>query len=606
MGDMLFKLPARPAFRCLEEIFPDVFSLTRGVPVQLRKRGGAGYAIRRDAHGVTIEHGDLSDLMRALGTLMATPGLKQAGSTPAMAFRGVMLDVSRNGVVRPKALKRALVRLALLGYNHFCLYTEDTYEVKGHPLFGYRRGRYAQKDLRELDGFAARLGITMFPCIQTLGHLEQVLKLGAYTHLRDNERVVNARLEETRQLIRTLLEQSSAPYRSKLIHVGMDETWGVGRGRSFQYGKINDPRQIYLDQVKFVARTCDELGLDPMMWGDVIVGYHEQAMSRAQRQSFPRNMKVVYWDYYQGDKDAYGRRIAEYRRMGREPLCAPGLWNWNCFWPNYRKVSWSMPHFTRQAKAMGIKEMMITAWGDDGQECPFNANWPALAFFAEEIYEKESCVEDAKRRMQAITGLNYDAMVRLGDLESMPGEEEKFGSLGKCLLWEDPMAGRVSHHLGSKRLAPHYRKLARLADEERRRAPAEFSDLLFFAGCLARVLEKKADLYNVARGAYLRGDRKAIRKVAQAMPDIVAAVFDLWQARRRVWMAEFHPWGWEVLDNRFGGLMARLQTMQAWLEAFASGRVSAIEAFDDPPVREFKELGGRVMAHKHLSSLCNV
>ena len=40
---------------------------------------------------------------------------------------GVMLDMSRNAVMRPDELKKYMKTLADLGYNMVQLYTEDTY-----------------------------------------------------------------------------------------------------------------------------------------------------------------------------------------------------------------------------------------------------------------------------------------------------------------------------------------------------------------------------------------------------------------------------------------------------------------------------------------------
>ncbi|MBR7182244.1 MAG: beta-N-acetylhexosaminidase, partial [Clostridia bacterium] len=85
---------------------------------------------------------------------------------------GVMLDMSRNAVMRPDALKQYLTHLAKMGYNCVMLYTEDTYEVEGEPYFGYLRGRYTADELRDLDAFAASLGMELIPCIQTLAHLQ--------------------------------------------------------------------------------------------------------------------------------------------------------------------------------------------------------------------------------------------------------------------------------------------------------------------------------------------------------------------------------------------------------------------------------------------------
>ena len=63
---------------------------------------------------------------------------------------GVMLDCSRNGVLKPESVKRYIDILSRLGYNCLMLYTEDTYEVDNQPYFGYLRGRYSQEELKEI------------------------------------------------------------------------------------------------------------------------------------------------------------------------------------------------------------------------------------------------------------------------------------------------------------------------------------------------------------------------------------------------------------------------------------------------------------------------
>jgi len=61
-------------------------------------------------------------------------------------YFGVMIDCSRNGVMKPKQVMRFIDALAKMGYNMLELYTEDTYEVEGEPYFGYLRGRYTGKE----------------------------------------------------------------------------------------------------------------------------------------------------------------------------------------------------------------------------------------------------------------------------------------------------------------------------------------------------------------------------------------------------------------------------------------------------------------------------
>jgi hypothetical protein len=52
-------------------------------------------------------------------------------------------------------------------------------QVAGQPLLGHGRGRYTPAELRAIDAAAADWGLEVVACIQTLGHLEQLLQVRA-------------------------------------------------------------------------------------------------------------------------------------------------------------------------------------------------------------------------------------------------------------------------------------------------------------------------------------------------------------------------------------------------------------------------------------------
>jgi hexosaminidase len=69
----------------------------------------------------------------------------------------------------------------------------------------------------------------MFPCIQTLGHLGQILQWPAYHKLRDTSEVLLALDERTYSFIEKMIKAASSCFRSKKIHVGMDEVKNLER-----------------------------------------------------------------------------------------------------------------------------------------------------------------------------------------------------------------------------------------------------------------------------------------------------------------------------------------------------------------------------------------
>mgnify|MGYP002799355454 FL=1 len=72
---------------------------------------------------------------------------------------GAMLDMSRNGVMKPEQVKTFAHTLKTFGYNMLQLYMEDTYEIPGEPYFGYMRGRYTQEELKDIVSHCESMGV---------------------------------------------------------------------------------------------------------------------------------------------------------------------------------------------------------------------------------------------------------------------------------------------------------------------------------------------------------------------------------------------------------------------------------------------------------------
>ena len=141
--------------RCFAEAYPAVFHETEGKRELILKKGAVGQlTVSIGKRQCTVEAGSQAAFARGIGSVMA--GCPVRESTPFQTL-GIMLDCSRNKVFRIDFLKQYLTRLALMGYNMAMLYTEDTYQLPGEPLFGYMRGAYSLEEIQELDAFAKRL-----------------------------------------------------------------------------------------------------------------------------------------------------------------------------------------------------------------------------------------------------------------------------------------------------------------------------------------------------------------------------------------------------------------------------------------------------------------
>jgi len=589
MSGKKLRLPKRKPFTHIAEAYPGTFSTGEGMRTRIEKREGAGYEVSTEGGICRISYGITADLMRALGQLLAR-GTGNFSEEPEMDFRGLMVDSSRNGVMKPEKLREVMVRLALFGYNALCLYTEDTYEVKGHPEMGYLRGRYTQRELRELDRFAAGLGIEMFPCIQTLGHLRQILSHPNYSHLQDNESVLNLKVEETYSFLEDMIENAARPYKSDRIHLGLDETWGLSQGKAFVRNTPIDPREDYLNHVNWLAELCRKKGLKPMMWGDIVIGMSgTEAFTDRQAEKLPADMKMIFWNYYRPDPEYYRTTIHQYRSMGFEPLVAPGLWSWGRLWGSQEITDASAPHFMRVAREEGIGEALMTMWGDDGQEAPFASSYPAIAQFADDCWLTEPDRENTALTVEAICGTPLEIYTLPSRLDHYPGrglDNIRYRTnMGKGILWDDPLLGIFARHYERTTLGDHFDEIAEAVRRASHRSSPSDRKLFDYVIKLSGVIARKVDLHNRARMAYQGGNRSELEEISANIPRITRSMRALMAAHGEIWREERKPFGFEVLQARYGGQLVRLEEMKRRIDSYLSGRDQNIEEFEERSVK---------------------
>ncbi len=582
-----------------EELRDGVEALREEYPVVLAPRSNAypvsfvpgdeGIAVEVAGDELQVRYGRRVDAFRALGRLMGEPRLPVSWrERPRFDMLGVMVDVSRNAVLRVDTLKAWLRRLALMGINTLMLYTEDTYEVPEHPFFGYARGRYTMDELRELDGYAFALGIEMIPCVQALAHLAQVLQWPAFRHLRDTKDILLVGEPETYEFLERMIAAASAPYRTKRIHLGMDEAHGLGSG---EYRRRHGERRRFDLMNEHLRRTLQitgRLGLRPMIWSDMYFrigsktgGYYDPdtVIPPEVIEQIPREVQLVYWDYYHHDVEFYEEWIDRHRALGSEPIVAPGAWTWNRFWAYYPTAFGTMEPCMLACKEKGIREVLMTLWGDDGAEVDYYSAMPVLQRFAEHGYAGQVDDERVRVHFHGSCGGDYEAWIAAGGLDALPALSEPARTptnVSKWLLWEDPLHPLWQPQLEGHSFTAHYRALAEALDAHageggllagRLRHPAQ----------LARVLAIKNDFPTRLQQAYRAGDRDCLQRMtAQELPELRRQVRALWVSHRDMWLSTYKPDGLEVVEMRYGALMARLESLQTRLEEYLAGQVPSI------------------------------
>jgi hexosaminidase len=535
--------------------------------------------------GVTVNYANVIDAFRVVGRLLGADRLESFDETPKFKMVGVMLDVSRNAVFTLESCKTFVRRLALMGTNMLMLYTEDTFEVPDEPFFGYLRGRYTYDELKELDDYAFAFGVELLPCIQALGHFVQVLQWPAYAEVMDTNSVLLADDEKTYAFLETIISAASAPYRSNRIHLGMDEADSIGTGRYRQIHGEKRQLDIFNSHLTRVRDICKELGLRPMIWSDMYFrlgskkhDYYdvETKIPDDVKAKIPKGVDLVYWDYYHDDQALYEKMFALHHELGSAPLFQGGVWTWGRLWANlpYSRI---MTNAGMQAcKTTGIHEVITSIWGDDGTECDMFSALAGLQLVAEHAYADEIDEQLLRKNFSGSCNADYDAWVSASAIDMVPCLKGKsFTNVSKWMLWQDPLLSIMDPIVEGAGLEEHYAALAASLSD----AAATKTDdkRLEFPASIAKVLSLKCELRNTLVSAYKADDSGALKSIIDGrLAELRIAVDELWRCHRAMWHATYKPFGWEVIEGRYGGLRARLETVRDRLLSYLDGAIDSI------------------------------
>jgi hexosaminidase len=547
---------------------------------------GGGYSIVRSADDLCVRYGSVSDALRAVGSLLAGLG---GAERPCFSTLGIMLDCSRNAVMRVEHFEGWLRRLALLGYNMAMLYTEDTYEIPGEPWFGYQRGAYTAAELREIDDYADALGIEMIPCIQVLGHLEQVLKWPAYLDVTDDRSVLLIDEPKTYELIDKMLAQCADVFRSRRIHLGMDECWSLGLGRYVRRFGYVPGWELFLRHLEKVAALCQARGLEPMLWSDMFfrLGSGGEPNQDYDRDAVvppeiiarvPNSLRMVYWEYEERDTGVYVDWIGRHRAFGSEPILATALDLAKKLWLGGKRQA-PLDAGIDACRETDVKEMFVCMWGDDGGCSDFDSALSGLAFAAEKAYAPQPDEDALARRFAAVCGADYATAQTACEINALKISPA-------CILWDDPLLGI---YLAQQRdelaeAARHFDDVARqLAPHADERAAGDLNHARLIAEALAAKLRMSERLTD----AYSRGDREALAALRGDIPQVTGALRALLTSFRAMWMRHNKPQGFEVIQIRFAGLIERYGELSVRLGEYLDGQVETIDELDanlpEPP-----------------------
>ena len=502
------------------------------------------------------------------------------------SFEKLGVLVSSCGTLRSvETLKNFMDYIAKLHYNTLYLDITAGYGLEGEPFFAYLRAKYTDDEMKELDAHAKSLGITLIPTIQTLAHLGFMFRWPPYLPLKDIDEVIMVGEPRVYEIVEKMIKTMSECFSAKIIHLGMDEAFQLGRGKYYDKNGPRNRVDIMQEHVAKVLEICKKYGVKTEMWGDMYIrmayGAYERGpmtfdKSDEVRKSMPENVKIHYWDYYSTEKDHYVNFIEKFQKITDNIVFDGGVWDYIGYNVNN---SYSLKITEAAFEACiekGIKEATITIWGGDSvNESSLWATMPTLVA-ASEFAHGNHDFDKIKARFKGLMGMDFDAFMALEKADQLTPRDKnsEMCSPTKYLLYNDVFAGMYDSTIDQSER--HVFQEAAKVLKPYLNDP-KWGYIFRKTKALAEVMEYKFDLGVRTRKAYSEGDKKQLKYLANKVyPLVIKRIKKFYKAQREYWYLENMQNGFEVEDVRFGGLIKRLENCRALLKAYCAGKIDRL------------------------------
>lgn len=528
-----------------------------GIVIEYEKLEGKEVYARLEDGNLKIGSSKYAGFFKAFSEYLYSR--KNYSTTYSFEKLGMMIDNSRNGVTNVDFTKQIIAKTAFMGHNTIYLYIEDTYLVEEEPYFGYLRGAYSKKELKEIDDYADIFGMEVVPCIQTLAHINQFFMwehiASAYADIDD---ILCVGEPKVLKLIDNMIKTFATTLRSKRIHLGMDEAYNLGRGRYADLNGLKEKPYIMLEHLNNMLSICNKYELSPIIWDDMFFTNYSKLQEKDKNFYIPDGIGLMYWDYYNSKEEHYVERIKMRKSISKDVLFAGGAWRWVGYTPHHSKTLKTLDASMKACVEENISEVLITTWSDDSTECPFY-NLYIGALKASENNYKNNEIED---KCKFYTGIEYDDFMLLENLDLVQNTDID-QTPSKYWFYEDILMSKFMYHslLVKEDMNRYYIDLSnKYFTISNKYSDLGIKELFAMYGHYAKVLANKWNITVRIYNNYQNSDKLKLQDDIKIIDDIVNDVELFAKYRKKVWYRECKRYGFEILDQRFGGLIQRLKS----------------------------------------------
>ena len=338
-----------------------------------------GYHLIIAPQGITIQGHDHAGLFYGMCTLRQILTQSSGGSLPCLQItdwpdfpaRGVMLDISRDRVPTLQTLYELVDRLASWKINQFQLYIEHTFAYHNHPEAWKDASPITGDEILALDEYCRQRFIELVPNQNSLGHLAHWLKLPRYAPLAEIHGAFEVPWGISQgpfslapanpgslEFVRSLYDELLPHFSSRMVNVGLDESFDVGKGQSKQMCAEHGVHRVYLDYLLKIYQEVSRRGFKMQFWGDIILEAPDLI------PELPRDVIGLLWGY---DADhPFDEQARRFKAAGVPFYVCPGTSSWNSIAGRTDNAVANLFSAAENGLKHGAIGFLNTDWGDNG------------------------------------------------------------------------------------------------------------------------------------------------------------------------------------------------------------------------------------------------
>lgn len=462
-----------------------------------------------------------------------------------------------------------------MGVNELWLYMEDVYKIEEYPMFGYKRGAYSKEELEEVVKYAEIFEVKIVPAIQTLGHMEQFLRWSNTRKFSDQKNVLLSGEKDTYNLIDSMFKTLKSIFNHEKIHIGLDETWGLGFGNYYKKNGYKPQIDIFFEHLEIVNELAKKNGFkDVLIWSDMSYRIlsktgsyydHDIKLDKNIIDKLPENIRLVYWDYYHKEFNKVNQMLESHIKISENIIFASGTWIWTRFTYDKNETDKTVSTHIKAATKNNINEFILTQWMEDGAYGDHETTLLGVYELSMKANTKNTIsVETYEFIMNESIEFAYNR-AKLNELE--------MSQVG--LMWDDHqfslyLANFVKNDL--KNYDKHLKEMKELLDIYSNKKEYDFEKYILLSNYY-KVLGK----YNLVK-EYQSNNEILDDKYFKIQVTTLEKLNDIYS---NLWYKNYKMNGLEIIQSRLGGQILRAKQMIKIIGLYNNKEIDKIDGILD-------------------------